>query len=210
MYKVFFNDSKILIGSEMKKSLNDNINEVFDVYDEGVVSQVINRIECSADSLSFSFNCINCYETWKRFRACFTEIAAAGGVIVNNHNEILFIKRFGYWDLPKGKIEEGETAEEASAREVQEECGISNLHIIRPLDSTFHIYRSPFLPLDNNLVLKETKWFLMKYAGNEVPVPQVEEDIVEIRWFNMADLDDVYGNIYSNLREFLQNSLLAI
>jgi ADP-ribose pyrophosphatase len=210
MYKVFFNGSKILIGSEMKKSLNNNINEAFDVCNEDVVSQAIDRIECSADSLSFSFNCNNCYETWNSFKACFNEIAAAGGVVVNNRNEILFIKRFGYWDLPKGKIEENETAEDAAVREVEEECGISDLQIIRPLDSTYHIYRSPFLPLDDNLVLKETKWFLMKYNGNKVPVPQIEENIVEICWFNRDNLNEVYGNIYSNLSDFLQNSLSAI
>ena len=210
MYKVFFNDSSILIGSEMKKSLNDNISEMFDVCDNSVVNQIVDKIENS--SLSLSYGIVNnaCCETWSGFRKCFTEIPAAGGLVIDHEGRILFIKRLGYWDLPKGKIEKNETAEVASVREVEEECGISGLNIIRQLDSTFHIYRSPFLPSEKNLVLKETKWFLMKYSGNQTPVPQTEEDIVEIRWFDRKNIDLVYSNTYSSLKDFLNKTLPAI
>ena len=33
------------------------------------------------------------------------EIAASGGVVFNEFNEVLFIYRRGFWDLPKGKID---------------------------------------------------------------------------------------------------------
>jgi 8-oxo-dGTP pyrophosphatase MutT (NUDIX family) len=123
---------------------------------------------------------------------------------------LLFIKRLGVWDLPKGKIEKKETPELAAIREVEEECGLSDLKIIGPLDSTFHIYRSPYLSFPKNLVLKETKWFFMSYSGGESPVPQVEEDIEEVAWFAPEDLEQVYSNTYLSLRDFLGKMLPII
>lgn len=210
MYKVFFNDSTILVGSEMKKSLNDNIDEMFDICEYSSANQLINKIENSRVPLSFCIAGDGGGQTWDQFRKCFTEIAAAGGLVRNREGKLLFIYRFGYWDLPKGKIERNETPEFAALREVEEECGISGLKLLRQLDSTYHIYRSPFLVADKNLVLKETKWFLMDYAGTQNPVPQTEEDIVEIKWFDREDIKQIRPKIYASLREFLDKSLPVI
>jgi 8-oxo-dGTP pyrophosphatase MutT (NUDIX family) len=98
----------------------------------------------------------------------------------------------------------------AAIREVEEECGLSGLQILKQLDSTFHIYRSPYLSFPKNLVLKETKWFLMNYSGNENPVPQVDENIEEVVWFSAKDLGGVYSNTYSSLIDFLEKSLPII
>lgn len=210
MYKVFFNGSTIQFGSEMNKSLNNNINEIFDLASYGVVNQIISQIE-SAETPSGFFILNHEIDTaWEHFRSQFVEIPAAGGLVRNSEGALLFIKRLGVWDLPKGKIEKKETPELAAIREVEEECGLSGLQVINQLESTFHIYRSPYLPYPNNLVLKETKWFLMNYSGNEIPVPQVEEDIQEVVWFSIADLDRVYSNTYSSLIDFLKKSLPII
>ena len=45
------------------------------------------------------------------FKAEFTYIEAAGGFIENEDGEYLFIFRREKWDLPKGKLELGETPE---------------------------------------------------------------------------------------------------
>jgi 8-oxo-dGTP pyrophosphatase MutT (NUDIX family) len=210
MYKVFFNDSTISIVSEMKKSLNDDASEVFRLSNYDSISQLIDRIENSKYPLHFYVPANECSETWDYFRSYFTEIPAAGGLVKNLSGRLLFIKRLGYWDLPKGKIEPFETPEEAAVREVEEECGIDGLKVTGQLDSTFHIYRSPFLPDYKNLVLKETKWFLMEYAGNQLPVPQIEEDIVDIKWFSSEELSQFYENTYSSLRRFIESSLSVI
>jgi hypothetical protein len=84
------------------------------------------------------------------------------------------------------------------------------LKLVRPLGSTFHIYRSPFLPAESNLVLKETKWFLMRYSGNEKPVPQSEEDIEEVRWIKPGQMAEMVENTYASIREFLSRTLSAI
>lgn len=210
MYKVFFNDSTIQIGSEMNKSLNNNIAEKFDSADYSVVSQIISQIELANGPSDFFISNRDDSSVWSHFRSQFVEIPAAGGLVKNASGSLLFIKRLGVWDLPKGKIEKNETPEMAAIREVEEECGLSGLKIIRQLDSTFHIYRSSYLPFPNNLVLKETKWYFMSYFGTGAPIPQVEEDIEEVAWFAPDDLEQVYSNTYLSLRDFLEKSLSII
>ena len=210
MYKVFFNDSIIQVGSEMNKSLNNNIAEKFNYVDYDVVNQIISRIESVESHSDFYILNEDIDSVWNYFKSQFVEIPAAGGLVKKVDGSLLFIKRLGVWDLPKGKIEKRETPELAAIREVEEECGLSGLQIIRQFDSTFHIYRSPYLTFPQNLVLKETKWFLMSYSGDEIAVPQVEENIEEVAWFAPEDLDQVYANTYSSLSDFIEKSLPII
>ncbi len=210
MYKVFFNGSTILFDSEMKKSLNNNILKNLDLNNYSVVDEMINNVELSKLPLDYFIPNGENDQVWNRFRKRFIEIPAAGGLVQNSEGKLLFIRRFGVWDLPKGKIEKLETPEQAAIREVEEECGLSELHLILQLDSTYHIYRSPYHTFPENLVLKETKWFLMNYSGNEIPVPEVEEDIEAVRWFSLDELDEVYAETYSSLADFLKKSLATI
>lgn len=210
MYKVFFNDSIIEIASEIKKSSNHNITRMVnsDCYD--FVNQIVSEVQSGgyrSDSLIVSQEVSL---LWNHFRSQFAEIPAAGGLVLDESGKYLFIRRLGVWDLPKGKIETDETAEVAAIREVEEECGLSDLKIIRQLDSTFHIYRSPYLPVPKNLVLKETKWFLMSCSGNQIPVPQEDEDIEAAQWMSLPELSLVLDNTYLSLREFLINTLPVI
>ena len=210
MYKVFFNDSTIQIGGESKKSLKNNITQVVDCENHVFVNELISEIESGGKIIDFVIQGENDCRLWDCFKSQFTEIPAAGGLVMKGNRSLLFIKRLGVWDLPKGKIEKTETPECAAIREVEEECGVKGLQIIRLLDSTFHIYRSPYLKFPDNLVLKETKWFLMRCADEQTLIPQVEENIEEVRWFKIDDLDKVMANTYLSLREFLKKNLSII
>jgi len=210
MYKVFFNDSTIQITDDAKKSSKNNITQTVDCENYGFVKELISKIESSDKSINFVVQNKDYSQLWDCFKNQLTEIPAAGGLVQKSDLSLLFIKRLGVWDLPKGKIEKNETPESAAIREVEEECGVSGLKIIRQLDSTFHIYRSPYLNFPDNLVLKETKWFLMSIEGEQTMVPQVEENIEEVRWFAINELDKVMGNTYLSLREFLEKTIPAI
>jgi len=210
MYKVFFNDSTIQIGGESKRSSKNNITQTIDCENYGFVKALISEIESDNKSINFVLENNDIDRLWICFKSQMTEIPAAGGLVQKSDHSLLFINRLGVWDLPKGKIDKNETPEYAAIREVEEECGVSGLKIIRQLDSTFHIYRSPYLNFPNNLVLKETKWFLMSCEDEQSLIPQVEENIEEVRWFAIDKLDKVMENTYSSLREFLAKTLPVI
>ena len=150
------------------------------------------------------YNCdINLYgydaETiFKDFYSMHTKIEAAGGVVKNIKSEYLLIKRFGIWDLPKGKVEIGETIQEAAVREVCEETGLRNVAAIKSLPDTYHIYYQ-----HKRWFLKKTHWFLMQTSEDTKLIPQVDEDISEAVWLNKPDtllaLSDSYRSLYDNL-----------
>jgi len=207
MYKVFFNDSTIQIGAESKKSSKNNITQTVDGENPMFVKELVSKIESGEKILDFVIQVKDHYKLWNYFKSQLTQMPAAGGLVMKDDHSLLFIRRLGVWDLPKGKIEKDETPENAAIREVEEECGVSGLKIIRQLDSTFHMYRSPYLNFPDNLVLKETKWFLMSCEGEQALIPQVEEKIEEVRWFAPDELDKVMENTYSSLSEFLKKTL---
>ena len=126
-------------------------------------------------------------------------IKAAGGLVINKNGEILFMFRRGKWDLPKGKLDPGESLESCAKREVIEETGVSQLELVRFLLITEHEYEDR-----GDLILKETHWWLMKTNGNQPLIPQREEDITELKWIEPPDLKMVQQNTYPGILDVLR------
>ena len=126
-------------------------------------------------------------------------IQAGGGLVENEKHEVLFIYRRGKWDLPKGKLDPGETLEQCAIREVQEETGIDKLNLIRFLLVTEHEYTER-----GEKILKETHWWLMKTNRSQTLIPQTEEDITEIKWIGPAELNVVLQNTYPAIVDVLK------
>jgi len=202
MYEVFWNDRKIVITTSeniqfIKAAVRfENINSPDEVKDWFLD---FTRSESVSAVLSHPIP----EEFWKEmFVPAFNPVPAAGGIVFRDEN-LLFIFRNGKWDLPKGKIDAGESAEEAALREVAEECGIKGHHIIKKLPSTFHIYQSPYPDSFGQWILKETHWFEMSYQGNESGTPQINENITKIKWFAKNELEEVLANTYENLKSVI-------
>lgn len=138
-------------------------------------------------------------QAFRDFYTHFVPIEAAGGVVFNRLKEILLIKRMGKWDLPKGKIDAGESIEEAALREVEEECGIDKLKLVRALPSTYHTYK-----MHNHRFLKITWWFEMLTETTKPLVPQTEEQITEARWFDRKKLNLNELDTYLSIRDLLE------
>jgi 8-oxo-dGTP pyrophosphatase MutT (NUDIX family) len=201
MYKVFLNDRLIQIGAPEKIT----INKPSVLFNNPVEKSAIQEwfFNFLKEELQEVFLLHSRPEVFfKKFRNSFREIEAAGGV-VKSGNKLLFIFRRGKWDLPKGKIDKGETPEKAAVREVGEECGISGHEIIKQLPSTYHIYESPYSENKGEWIFKETFWFEMNYAGNFSGKPQTEEDILEVKWITPEKLDPVLANTYANLKPII-------
>jgi 8-oxo-dGTP pyrophosphatase MutT (NUDIX family) len=132
------------------------------------------------------------------FFSMFKLIEAAGGLVKNNKEEWLFIFRNGKWDLPKGKVEKKEALKDAAIREVEEECGIGKLKIIKELPSTYHTYF-----MEEKPVLKCTYWYLMTSDDSTALVPQIEEGITDVKWLSMNDIKQVLRNTYESIKDVL-------
>ena len=74
-----------------------------------------------------------------------TTIIAAGGIVMNPKQEILWIFRRGFWDLPKGKLDPGETIPQCALREVEEETGINDIQLNELITITYHEYFDKYL-----------------------------------------------------------------
>jgi 8-oxo-dGTP pyrophosphatase MutT (NUDIX family) len=133
------------------------------------------------------------------FKSLFKIIEAAGGLVRNKKGEWLFIFRNGKWDLPKGKIEKGESIKKAAIREVEEECGVKNLKIIKELNPTYHIYSH-----HQKNILKPTYWFKMECGDTSKLIPQTEEGITEVKWMAADKLQPVFDNTYESIKEVLK------
>ncbi len=128
-------------------------------------------------------------------------IVAAGGLVLNEDGNLLMIYRRGKWDLPKGKLDVGETIEACALREVAEETGLQEVELEKFIGKTYHSYFDKWVGED---VIKETWWYSMKASGKQILVPQTEEDIEQIIWADDAVLRENLQNSYANIIEIVE------
>ncbi len=134
----------------------------------------------------------------KDFFSQFNIIEAAGGIVQNENKDILFIFRRGKWDLPKGKLEIGETIETCAEREIEEETGIAKLLLKRKVGETYHIYEER-----GKTILKISHWFYFTCPFKQKMAPQTEEDIAEVKWVPTQNIKEPTANTYKNIKEIL-------
>jgi 8-oxo-dGTP pyrophosphatase MutT (NUDIX family) len=131
-----------------------------------------------------------------------SQIIAAGGLVTNPKGEILWIFRRGFWDLPKGKLDEGETIQTCAVREVAEETGISNIQLHEMLCFTNHLYFDKYL---NEEVIKRTYWFYMTIPNMQEGIPQLTEDIEKIEWLALDKARQCLDHTYPTILEVVEH-----
>ena len=190
MLQIFYKEKPIIISdkkSDLKNSLiiDPELLENLDLL-KLLTKKKINSIGVFSNEFEITINV---------FKKKFPEIIAAGGKVINNKSEILFIYRNKKWDLPKGKAEKNENISQTALREVEEETGIKNLSIIKPLDKTYHIFKR-----GKTNYLKTTYWFEMKSDYNGKFKPQKKEGITRVEWIGVENLSYILPKSYANIR----------
>lgn len=119
-----------------------------------------------------------------------------GAIIINDKNEVLLIKRSkdleneaGKWARPGGKLEFGETVEEAVIREMKEELGIV-VEVIGILDVTSNIYPD-----------KGTHWVALGFLAKLIsgtPKNMEPDKADEVKWFPINALPKNISNYTRN------------
>ncbi len=195
MYKVFINDNSL---SFSKYSVSGSTEEWAYKGKEQLWS-LVGKLQEPSENLDYTILCIDVEKAWKEFCSLFTIIEAAGGLVKNPEDELLMIYRLGKWDLPKGKMEEGETAMESALREVQEECGIPEPKVKGERLTMYHTYKQ-----DGEFILKKTYWFEMYLKAETELTPQKEEDIEWAVWASRGEVREYLNNTYASIRWLLK------
>lgn len=194
MYKVFIEEKAFYLTFNVSKELINPKYEIINVYG-GDKDHFKGLLKGENKIINFESH----KKLKKQIKHNFQIISAAGGLVVNEKNEILMIYRNDCWDLPKGKIEKGEKKKQAAIREVEEECGIKNLTIEKALKVTYHTYS-----YKQKEVFKQSFWYLMNYKGDEKLIPQLEEGITKVEWVSIEDLPNKLNNTYGNIKDVIE------
>lgn len=196
---IYYLTKKIIIQTKNQDAERQLINDLDMLKKEELeykFKEFINQI----DSTILTFKASNPDNGLTKFSQLFKVIYAAGGLIKQN-NSYLFIYRLKKWDLPKGKIDKGESPEQAAIRECEEECAITQLTITKELAPTYHIYEHK-----GGYALKKTFWYAMDTKHTGHLIPQTEENIERVEWFDKADIDEVVKiNSYPAILDVLKN-----
>jgi 8-oxo-dGTP pyrophosphatase MutT (NUDIX family) len=136
-----------------------------------------------------------------QLESMYQPIMAGGGLVFNEHGALLMIFRRGKWDLPKGKLDEGEDIATCALREVTEETGLDNIQLNGHLCDSYHIYTQ-----DDGQYLKQTVWYKMIGTSDEKLKPQKEENILEARWVSEKEMSQFVGRTYEAIREVLKTA----
>lgn len=206
MYEVFINNKRLLFYSEKEtRKLDTSCKKIATgIVAIGQSEQIIETIVSEEINQCYFILSEDPNKSWELFFKNFKHITAAGGLVINKKKEVLFIKRNYKWDLPKGKVEKNEVIRSAALREVKEETGIGKLKIIKSLPETYHIYK-----INNEFVLKDTRWFLMYNEGKDKLKPQEEEGITQVKWMNLSEIKTALSNSYASI-EYLINYYLTM
>ena len=202
--KVYFNEKPLFLADQMDKELtalsHHDDTVLIDEFSPPAINSLIHEMRLSKIHAGILIH--NNLEALKKaFYKKFLLIKAAGGLVTNEAGDLLFIFRKNKWDLPKGKLEDGEDIESCAVRETEEETGLKGVRMGKPLITSHHTYDE-----SGHHILKETFWYKLSVTGNQDLNPQVEEHITEIRWVNPASMQEVLSNTYPLIKDVLASA----
>lgn len=198
---IYYHSKKIILLQKNQNTQNQSFKNL-DVLNRNEISNAFELFINQTDSNELIFETENPEKGLENFRKAFKYIYAAGGLI-KKEERYLFIYRLKTWDLPKGKLDAGESPEEAAIRECEEECGITKLSITKALQPTYHIYEHK-----KGYALKKTFWYAMTTQHTGELIPQLEEQIELVEWLTKEEIEQkVTGNTYFAILDVIKEGV---
>lgn len=206
-YKIYINDSILTLADDATAPQQLQIlPDALPLYYHGrkkTLMSIVDSLEKSQHPRQIILTSADVEKTFTEFSRLYKQIDAAGGVVENKRGEILTIYRRKIWDLPKGKLDSGETFERAAVREVLEETGLKSVKMGKFLTSTHHTFRTRRM---SQRALKLTMWYGMTTKHLDLKW-QVEEDIEDARWVKPKSLLNGKYAVYSSIRFVVEQYL---
>lgn len=200
--KIYYNNKFIEFAQTQSQSSQNQTIKIYSPENLQTLKVIINNFLKKNDLNSIVILNYSFEEVMAFFKTSFFYIEAAGGFIEKD-KRFLFIHRLGKWDLPKGKLDLGETIEDAALRECEEECAVTNLKIVKQLSSTFHLY-----PYKTGFALKQTYWYYMRTDHSGELIPQTEENIDAAVWFSEIEVKKIaYNDTYLTIKDVILEAL---
>ena len=203
MLKIYFDQKPLFICSQPNQEIRSYLNGKEAIILESIETNEIQTLLKKMETPQIVAGIIH-FDEKQAFEAIkkeFLLIQAAGGLVQNKAGEVLLIFRRGKWDLPKGKLDEGEDLEQCAIREVEEETGITSLQTQGPLCITYHTYYQ-----DGRHILKESHWYLMQTNKDQVFTPQIDEDIEKCEWVNASNLKPYMDNMHPSILDVVRQA----
>ncbi len=214
--KIFINDIPVYILSEKKINMNRAygivVREFEDIVPDVLVDDVL-IMDASFDQIDSLLKLMT-DKKLKKVHSIFIsskkkrdlidylkskfKVIEAGGGVVEKEGEVLLIYRRKVWDLPKGKLDKGETIESCAKREVEEETGVK-VKIDKKIDSVWHTYVTK-----KKYILKKTHWYAMHCVSDRHMAPQKDEGIKKVEWMNMEEVRKALHGSYRSIRYVMQ------
>src|SRR5947209_9353514 len=127
MVKIFFNNKPLFLVDGIDKNLEEYLHHddtvLIDEFNSHTIKAMIHEMELPRIHAGVFLHA-DVDAVLKAFKKKLVLVLAAGGFVHTPQQEILLIFRRGKWDLPKGKLEAGESLQECAIRELKEETGI--------------------------------------------------------------------------------------
>jgi 8-oxo-dGTP pyrophosphatase MutT (NUDIX family) len=125
-----------------------------------------------------------------------TDEVSAGGLVTSAESPsrvaiISHLNRGGRadWCIPKGHPEGGETLEQAAVREIYEETGL-HAEIIQKIGEIHYSFK-----VGNRRISKTVHHFLMRQTGGSLSADlDPTGEVVDVAWFDLAELDQVLAH----------------
>jgi ADP-ribose pyrophosphatase YjhB (NUDIX family) len=197
MYKVFVNESPLILTN---KRPDNAIGNVFLMEDDDI-NYAITALSKKLLKVAYIYDPSE--EILEKFIMKIPIVVAAGGMVRNEKGKVLFIYRNDKWDLPKGKLDKGESIEKAAIREVEEETGVKDLVIKNYLKTTYHIFKR-----NGEYRLKKVVWFDMTTSYSGKLTAQKEEGITKVKWKGSKKTAKALKNSYLNIKLLFEDDLV--
>ena len=195
MYKVFVNESPLFLTNQKP---DNAVGNVF-LMEDNAINYAITSLSKKLLPEAYIYDPSD--DILEKFSSKIPIVVAAGGLVKNKKGKVLFIYRNDKWDLPKGKLDKGESIEKAAIREVEEETGVTGLFIEKYLKTTYHIFKR-----NGEYRLKKVFWFEMVTEFEGELIPQEKEGITKVKWKGPKKIKKALLNSYLNIQLLFEDA----